>query len=156
MPTHARLIRIFGGGKFITKRKTARVKKLFNPESYLVEDEMMKVGIIRCLAHSKKCPGTNCFKAIREKEGKFNQYDKVELVGFTTCGGCLLEDNQSLFDEVDLLVMRGAETIHLSSCLVIRCPYLEKIRELINKNYPKLNIVVETHTINPQVKKTHA
>jgi predicted metal-binding protein len=119
---------------------------------YLFNGDMMRVGIIRCLAHTRKCPGTNCFKAIKEKQGKFNRYDEVDLIGFTTCGGCLIDDNESLFDEVNLLVNNGAEAIHLSSCAAIRCPYLEKIRELINQAYPNVNVVVETHVINPHAK----
>ena len=49
----------------------------------------VKVGIIICDRY-KSCTGGKCFRSIKERDGAFDIYkDKdVELVGYTSCGGC--------------------------------------------------------------------
>ncbi len=49
-----------------------------------------KIGIIICDRY-RNCSGGKCFRALREREGAFDIYDKdenVEVVGYTNCGGC--------------------------------------------------------------------
>lgn len=48
----------------------------------------MKVGIIRCMQTEDYCPGTADFKIARKAEGIFENQDEIEIVGFTSCGGC--------------------------------------------------------------------
>lgn len=52
---------------------------------------MKKIGIIIC-ARYQNCGGGKCFRALRERCGGFSCYDKeepVEVVGYSTCGGCV-------------------------------------------------------------------
>jgi len=51
---------------------------------------MKKIGIIICDRYHT-CGGGKCFRALRERVGAFAPYPKeeaVEIVGFSTCGGC--------------------------------------------------------------------
>lgn len=106
----------------------------------------MRVGIVRCLSHSHNCPATACFRAIIEKEGSFANYGDVELVGITTCGGCPVDNTKSNLEEVELLLNRGAEAIHLSTCFVSLCPFKEKLKEDVQKAHPDLKVVMGTHS----------
>ena len=48
----------------------------------------MKLGIIRCMQTEDYCPGSGCFKAIRELKGSFEGIDEdIQIVGFCNCGG---------------------------------------------------------------------
>lgn len=86
---------------------------------------MTKIAIIRCDEKSKTCPGTNCFKAIREKTAAFEKYDTVEIVGFDTCGGCCLGKTDKIKSKVETLKQKGAEVIHISSCVKSNCPWYD-------------------------------
>jgi len=49
-----------------------------------------KIGIIICDRY-RSCAGSKCFRALQNREGAFDIYKKkenVELVGYTSCGGC--------------------------------------------------------------------
>lgn len=85
---------------------------------------MTKIAIIRCDEKAKTCPGTTCFKVIREKQAAFEKYgDEIELVGFDTCGGCGLGKPDKVLQKAEALKERGAEVIHISSCVKSKCPY---------------------------------
>jgi len=107
---------------------------------------IMRVGIIRCLSNARRCPATSCLRAISEKEGNFSDYGDVELVGITTCGGCPAGDTKTNLEEVELLLNRGAEAIHISNCAVSLCPFLSKLKEDIQKAHPGLKLVIGTHS----------
>jgi predicted metal-binding protein len=78
---------------------------------------MVKIGIIRCDGTLKQCPGTGCFKTIREKSGQFQEYSdqEIELIGMATCGGCPGRDAVRVAQD---MVRRGAEVIYLATCVV--------------------------------------
>ena len=82
----------------------------------------MKIGIIRCEEHSEKCAGYHCFPALQEKKGSFENYNKVELVGFDTCGGCGRGKADKIIEKATKLKEQGAEVIHLGNCLAHPCP----------------------------------
>lgn len=85
---------------------------------------MTKIAIIRCEEKSKTCPGTTCFKVIREKSAAFAKYgDEIEIVGFDTCGGCGLGKPDKILQKAEALKQRGAEVIHISTCMRSQCPY---------------------------------
>ena len=51
---------------------------------------MKRIGIIIC-ARYRDCGGGKCFRALRERRGAFSIYpagEPVEIVGYSTCGGC--------------------------------------------------------------------
>lgn len=51
--------------------------------------EGVKIGIIICDRY-RSCADGKCFRALRERVGAFSIYKNkdVEVVGYTTCGGC--------------------------------------------------------------------
>jgi predicted metal-binding protein len=104
----------------------------------------MKVGIIRCQEISAGCAGWNCFPAIANKTGEFSQYDSIEIVGFDTCGGCGQGKADKIVKQAKRLQEKGAEVIHLGSCLVGACPskdiYVKELRKKM-----KIPIVEKTH-----------
>ena len=86
---------------------------------------MTKIAIIRCEEKSKTCPGTACFKAIREKNAAFEKYDTIEIVGFDTCGGCGMGKTDKIKGKIETLKQKGAEVIHLSTCMKGNCPWYQ-------------------------------
>ena len=103
-----------------------------------------KIGIIRCDSHSENCAGFNCFPALRNKTGQFEDYDEVELVGFDTCGGCNLGKSEKIVTKAKRLKEKGAEVIHLSTCLIGLCPFKEQFNQAIKENM-KIDVVPKTH-----------
>lgn len=75
--------------------------------------EQVKIGIIICDRY-KSCAGGKCFRSIKEKAGAFDIYqDKdVELVGYTSCGGCPGGNIEYAPEE---LKKNGAEVIHFAT-----------------------------------------
>lgn len=85
---------------------------------------MTKIAIIRCDEKAKTCPGTSCFRVIREKRDAFEQYgDGIEIIGFDTCGGCGLGKPDKVLEKARALKARGAEVIHVSTCMKTKCPF---------------------------------
>lgn len=82
----------------------------------------MKIGIIRCDEHSNVCAGFHCFPSIYEKNGSFEGYDDIQLVGFDTCGGCGRGKADKIVSRANKLKELGAEVIHLGNCLTGPCP----------------------------------
>ena len=105
----------------------------------------MRVGIIRCDEHSNKCAGYNCFPAMRNRTGQFERYDAIELVGFDSCGGCDRNKADKIMDRALRLKEKGAEVIHLGTCLVVYCPFKDIFVEAMNKEVG-LPIIEETHS----------
>ena len=105
---------------------------------------VMKVGIIRCEEHSKDCAGFHCFPAIQNKTGQFEAYDDIELIGFDSCGGCGRNKADKIIARAVRLKERGAEVIHIATCVVSSCPFKDIYIEAI-KNEVRLPIVEMTH-----------
>ncbi len=109
---------------------------------------MRKIGIIIC-ARYKDCGGGKCFKSFRNREGAFSIYPKdeeIELVGYSTCGGCPGGNVEYVPEE---MIKNGADTIHLATGLVVGyppCPYIADFKEFIEKKY-RVKVVVGTHPI---------
>ena len=86
---------------------------------------MPKIGIIICDRYST-CGGGKCFGAIRERRGAFARYaadEPVEVVGYSTCGGCPGGNVEYVPAEFK---KNGADVIHLATGLVVGyppCPY---------------------------------
>jgi len=113
----------------------------------------MKIGIISCQKNSQMgCAGKeacySCFDAVNNKKGAFEQYDKVEIVGISNCGGC---PGRRIKARIKLLKNEcGAEKIHFSNCSFIdpKCPYIDfdEISKQISKEIDT-EIVYGTHTL---------
>ncbi len=106
-----------------------------------------KIGIVICGRYGT-CGGGKCFRALREREGAFAAYAgrDVELVGFTTCGGCPGGNVEYAPEEMK---RNGAEVIHLATGFVVGyppCPYLDHFVRMIPEKFG-LKVVVGTHPI---------
>ena len=106
-----------------------------------------KIGIIICDRY-RSCAGGKCFRALKNRDGAFSIYadQEVEVVGYTTCGGCPGGNVEYTGEE---MVKNGAEVIHLATGLVVGyppCPYIDTfVRFLEARNGVK--VVVGTHPI---------
>lgn len=109
---------------------------------------MKRIGIIIC-ARYKDCGGGKCFRALRERRGAFSIYpadEPVEIVGYSTCGGCPGGNIEYVPAEFK---KNGADAIHLATGLVVGyppCPSILQFKSFIEAAYG-LPIVVGTHPI---------
>ncbi|RKZ15929.1 CGGC domain-containing protein [bacterium] len=116
---------------------------------------MKKVGIIICDRY-RACAGGKCFRSLEKREGGFARYDgqEVELVGFTSCGGCPGGNVEHAPEEMK---NNGAEVVHLATGLVVGyppCPYLDYFREFIPRKFG-MEVVVGTHPVPQKYHLVH-
>lgn len=116
---------------------------------------MTKIGIIICDRY-RNCAGGKCFRSLRNREGGFARYqgEEVELVGYTTCGGCPGGNVEYAPAEMK---KNGAEVIHLATGLVVGyppCPWMDTFVDLIKTKY-QLEVVIGTHPIPQNYYLTH-
>lgn len=118
---------------------------------------MKKIGIIIC-ARYKDCGGGKCFRALRERRGAFSMYsvqEQVEIVGYSTCGGCPGGNVEYVPEEMK---KNGAEVIHLATGLVVGyppCPNIRRFKMYIEAVY-KLPVVIGTHPIPKKYMDAHS
>lgn len=116
----------------------------------------IKIGIIICDRY-RSCAGGKCFRSLRNREGAFDIYGKdtdVELVGYTTCGGCPGGNIEYAPEEMK---KNGAEVIHLATGFVVGyppCPYLDHFVHFIKEKH-HLEVVIGTHPIPEKYMMTH-
>ncbi len=109
---------------------------------------MTRIGIIICARYGS-CGGGKCLRALRERVGAFARYpqdEPVELVGYSSCGGCPGGNVECVPEEMK---KNGAEVIHLATGMVVGyppCPRLAAFKELI-ENKHGLAAVVGTHPV---------
>jgi predicted metal-binding protein len=118
-------------------------------------NEKAEVGIIIC-ARYQTCSGGKCLRALRQKEGTFAEYKgrEVELVGFTTCGGCPGGNIEYAPEEMK---KNGAEFIHLATGFLVGyppCPFLEHFLKAIPEKFG-LKVVAGTHPIPQKYYTVH-
>jgi predicted metal-binding protein len=115
-----------------------------------------KIGIIICDRY-KSCAGGKCFRSLINRQGAFDIYSQdedLELVGYTSCGGCPGGNIEYAPEEMK---KNGAEVIHLATGLIVGyppCPYLEQFKQFIPEKYG-IKVVVGTHPIPEKYKITH-
>jgi predicted metal-binding protein len=110
-------------------------------------NEILNIGIIICDRY-KTCAGGKCFRAIRNREGAFDIYkhQDIELIGYTTCGGCPGGNIEYAPEEMK---NNGAEVIHFATGMLVGyppCPYINYFRNFIETKY-EIKVVVGTHPI---------
>ncbi len=116
----------------------------------------MKIGIIICDRY-KSCAGGKCFKALKNREGAFDKYsanEDVEIVGYTSCGGCPGGNIEYAPAE---MIKNGAEAIHFATGFVVGyppCPYITSFKSFIEEKY-KISVVIGTHPIPQKYYLTH-
>jgi len=108
----------------------------------------MKIGIIICDRYHT-CGGGKCLRAMKERSGAFARYpttEPLELVGYSTCGGCPGGNIEYVPEE---MVKNGAQAIHLATGLVVGyppCPYIDQFVSFIKERY-HVPVIVGTHPI---------
>ena len=117
--------------------------------------EKIRIGIIICDRY-RDCAGGKCFRALKNREGAFALYkdQDVELVGYTTCGGCPGGNVEYAPAEMQ---KNGAGVIHFATGLVVGyppCPYVEHFRDFIKVKY-NMDVVIGTHPIPQKYFTTH-
>ena len=115
----------------------------------------VNIGIIICDRY-KGCAGGKCFRAIRERAGAFDIYknNDVEVVGYTTCGGCPGGNIEYAPEEMK---KNGVEVIHFATGMVVGyppCPYVDYFKKFIETKY-SLKVIVGTHPIPEKYLITH-
>jgi predicted metal-binding protein len=107
-----------------------------------------RIGIIIC-GRYQGCGGGKCFRALRERRGAFAIYppeEPVEIVGYSTCGGCPGGNVEYVPEEMK---RNGADVIHLATGLVVGyppCPSIRQFKSFIESAFG-LPVVVGTHPI---------
>ena len=108
---------------------------------------MRKIGIIICDRY-RSCAGGKCLRALRNREGAFELYrgEDVEIVGFTSCGGCPGGNVEYSPDEMK---KNGSDVIHLATGLLVGYPPCPRIRQFIEfiKTAYGLDVISGTHPI---------
>jgi predicted metal-binding protein len=117
---------------------------------------MRKIAIIICDRYSN-CGGGKCFRALRERRGQFSRYpagETVEVVGYSTCGGCPGGNVEHIPEEFK---KNGADVVHLATGLVVGyppCPYLAHFKRFIETTFG-LPVVIGTHPIPMKYLEAH-
>lgn len=114
-----------------------------------------KIGIIICDRY-RTCAGGKCFRALKEREGAFAMYQNqdVEVVGFSTCGGCPGGNIEYVPEEMK---KNGATRIHFATGFLVGyppCPYMDHFKAFIEEKYG-MEVVFGTHPIPEKYFKTH-
>jgi len=118
-------------------------------------EKKIKIGIIIC-AKYESCAGGKCLRAIRERKGAFSAYKgfEIELVGYSTCGGCPGGSIEYVPEEMK---KNGAEFIHFATGFLVGyppCPNIDYFRRTIEINYG-LQAVIGTHPIPEKYYQSH-
>lgn len=116
---------------------------------------MKKIGIIICDRYHT-CAGGKCLRSLRNREGAFALYrgEEVELVGYTTCGGCPGGNVEYVPEEMK---KNGADVIHLATGLIVGyppCPRIQAFIDFIPAKYD-LEVIAGTHPIPQKYFLTH-
>ena len=118
---------------------------------------MKKILIVSCNnIRDNHCIGClKCFKALSRREGEFARYkdEEVEVVGWTTCGGCpgMVIPRVTLVQELAKHYENDYDVIHLGTCMVkattvSKCQLdLEFIKDKLQTLFGK-EVVIGTHT----------
>lgn len=115
-----------------------------------------KIGIIICDRY-RMCGGGKCLRSLKNREGAFSIYEKdenVELVGYTTCGGCPGGNIEYVPEE---MIKNGAEVIHFATGFLVGyppCPYIDHFKKFIEEKYG-VKVVLGTHPIPEKYLITH-
>jgi len=115
----------------------------------------IKIGIIICDRY-KGCAGGKCFRSIANREGAFEAYKDydVEIVGYSSCGGCPGGNIEYVPEE---MIKNGAEVIHLATGFVVGyppCPHIDHFKDFIPVKYG-VKVVVGTHPIPQKYFTSH-
>jgi predicted metal-binding protein len=111
---------------------------------------MKKIGIIACANTTKilDCPLSPCLRDFYDRKGEFARYKDLdlEIAGIISCQGCLGGlAPEAILSKANSLVHYGAEAIHLTYCMKVLCPYVQKYIRILKEAYPHVDIILGTH-----------
>ncbi len=114
-----------------------------------------KIGIIICDRYST-CAGGKYLKSFKNREGAFEIYknEEIDLVGFTSCGGCPGGNIEYAPEEMK---KNGAEIIHLATGLIVGyppCPRINQFKKIIEVKHG-MKVIIGTHPIPEKYFLTH-
>ena len=116
-----------------------------------------KIGIIICDRYHT-CAGGKCFRSLKEREGAFSIYteeEEVELVGYTSCGGCPGGNIEYAPEE---MIKNGAQVIHLATGMIVGyppCTRISQFRDFIKTRYG-VEVIIGTHPIPQKYYLVHS
>jgi len=115
----------------------------------------IKIGIIICDRYNT-CSGGKCFRSAANREGAFSLYNdcELEIVGFTTCGGCPGGNIEYAPEEMK---KNGITHIHSATGFLVGyppCPYMEHFKKFIEEKYG-IKVIFGTHPIPQKYYITH-
>ena len=116
---------------------------------------MKKISIIICDRYHN-CAGGKCLRSLKNREGAFARYkgEEVELVGYTTCGGC--PGGNVEYSPAEMK-KNGAHAVHLATGLLVGyppCPRLGEFTRFIPEKFG-LDVIIGTHPIPQNYYLTH-
>jgi predicted metal-binding protein len=109
--------------------------------------EKIRIGIIICDRY-RNCAGGKCFRSLQNREGAFEMYNNmhVEVVTYTTCGGCPGGNIEYAPEEMK---KNGVTHIHFATGFLVGyppCPYMEHFEKFITEKYG-MKVIFGTHPI---------
>jgi predicted metal-binding protein len=112
---------------------------------------MARIGIITCsnCTGEANCASVVCLGDLRKRRGFFERYqdeERLDLIGMISCAGCpTLAAPEKILKRVRALAAYRLDALHLSYCMTVLCPFLEKYQKVIRQHFPNLVIVAGTH-----------
>lgn len=116
---------------------------------------MKKIGIIICNRYHT-CGGGKCLRSFQKREGSFARYkgEELQLVGYSTCGGCPGGNVEYVPAEMK---KNGVDAIHLATCMLVGyppCAQIEAFTRFIPMKYG-VEVVIGSHPIPQNYHLTH-
>lgn len=112
---------------------------------------MARIGILNCSNATQElgCSSASCLADLRKRRGAFAGYpanEPLDLVGIINCPGCpTVTGPDKLLQRIRALTEFRVDAIHFSYCVKALCPFREKYREALEKEFPSVTIVIGTH-----------
>ncbi len=112
---------------------------------------MARIGIITCgnCTQEANCAAVVCLADLRKRRGFFERYSRdesLDLVGLISCAGCpSIAAPEKILKRVRAIAEFKVNALHFSFCMTAVCPFINKYREVIEKFYPGIDLVLGTH-----------
>ncbi len=112
---------------------------------------MPRIGILTCSNATQElgCSSVSCLADVRKRRGTFSRYSSTEpldLVGIISCPGCpTTVGPEKLLQRIRALMEFRVDAVHFTNCVKALCPFREKYQQALEKEFPKITIVVGTH-----------
>lgn len=112
---------------------------------------MARIGILTCSNATQDlgCSSVSCLADLRKRRGSFADYpaaEPLDLVGIISCPGCpTLTGPEKLLKRIKALTGFRIDAIHFTYCMKALCPFKEKYKAALEREYPAIRIVIGTH-----------